>query len=128
MKTSRGRLPYRSRSSGVANRIIDETDPGRFIAELEKLAGDSLRQLVKRLKSDADFLWIDPTPIRGPLTFARLRELWDAGEINGESKLFVTERDDQDKVKCPNIKAETIRHNFETGAEINMDDLIKSAP
>jgi hypothetical protein len=70
------------------------------------------------------FLWIDPTPIRGPLTFARLRELWDAGEITGESKLFVTDRDDAtNKVRCLNIKAETIRHNLETGDEINMESL-----
>ena len=72
------------------------------------------------------FLWTDPTPIRGPLTFARLRELWEAGEINGESKLFVTERNDQDKVECLNIKAETIRHKLETGAAININDLIAS--
>jgi hypothetical protein len=69
------------------------------------------------------FLWTDPKTVRGPLTFARLRELWDAREINGESKLFVTERDDQNKVRCQNIKAEHIRHNLETGAEINYDRL-----
>jgi hypothetical protein len=49
-----------------------------------------------------------------------------AGEINGESRLFVTERDDQNKVKCLNIKAESIRHNLETGTAINIDDLIAS--
>jgi hypothetical protein len=49
--------------------------------------------------------------------------LWEAGEINGESNLFVTERDDHDKVKCVNIKAENIRHNLETGAEIDLESL-----
>jgi hypothetical protein len=58
------------------------------------------------------------------LTFARLRELWDAGEISGESKLFATDRDDEtNKVRCLNIKAENIRHNLETGAEIDMESL-----
>jgi hypothetical protein len=70
------------------------------------------------------FLWTDPTPVRGPLTFARLRELWDAGDINGESKLFVTDRDDQtNAVKCVNIKTESIRRNLETGSEIDMESL-----
>jgi hypothetical protein len=70
------------------------------------------------------FLWTDPKTVRGPLTFARLRELWDAGEINGESKLFVTERHEEtNKVRCQNIKAESIRHELETGAEINLDRL-----
>jgi hypothetical protein len=70
------------------------------------------------------FLWTDPTPIRGPLTFARLRELWDAGDINGDSKLFVTDRNDEtNKVRCLNIKAEIIRHNLETGVEIDIGKL-----
>lgn len=70
------------------------------------------------------FLWIDPTPIRGPLTFTRLRELWNAGEITGESTLFVTERDDEtNEVTCLNINAESIRHNLETGDEIDLDNL-----
>lgn len=70
------------------------------------------------------FLWTDPTPIRGPLTFARLRELWESGEIDAESKLFLTDRDDvTNKVRCLKIKAESIRHNLETGAEIDMESL-----
>ena len=70
------------------------------------------------------FLWTDPKTVRGPLTFARLREMWDAGEINGESKLFVTERDQEtNKVRCRNIKAEAIRHELETGAEIDLERL-----
>jgi hypothetical protein len=70
------------------------------------------------------FLWTDPTPIRGPLTFARLRELWDAGEVTGDSKLFLTDRDDEtNKVRCLNIKAESIRRNLETGAQFDLDSL-----
>ena len=70
------------------------------------------------------FLWTDPTPVRGPLTFARLRELWDAGELNGESKLFLTDRDDAtNKVRSLNIKAEQLRLNLETGVEIDMESL-----
>jgi hypothetical protein len=69
------------------------------------------------------FLWTDPTPIRGPLTFARVRELWGVGEISGDSKLFLTHRDDQNKVTCRYIKAESIRRNLETGSQINLDEL-----
>jgi len=61
------------------------------------------------------FLWTDPTPTRGPFTFARLRELWNAGEINGESKPFLTNRDDETNVvRCVNVRAGSIRHNPET--------------
>jgi hypothetical protein len=53
-----------------------------------------------------------------------LRELWDAEEITGESKLFLTDRDDEtNKVRCLNIKAQRIRRNLETGVEIDMDSL-----
>lgn len=70
------------------------------------------------------FLLTDPTPVKGPYTFARLRELWSAGEINGESRLFVTENDEQNKVRLLNITAESIRDNLETGTEINLDKLL----
>jgi hypothetical protein len=49
--------------------------------------------------------------------------MWNDGTITAESKLFVTERDEQNKVRCQNIKAEDIQHELETGAEINYDRL-----
>jgi hypothetical protein len=70
------------------------------------------------------FLWTDPKTVRGPLTFARLRKLWNDRTITAESKLFVTERDEEtNKVRCQNLKAEDIRHELETGAEIDLDRL-----
>jgi hypothetical protein len=50
--------------------------------------------------------------------------LWNEGTINGESNLFLTDRDDQtNRVRCLNLKAEQIRQNLETGAAIDLDKL-----
>jgi hypothetical protein len=70
------------------------------------------------------FLLTDTTPVKGPCTFARLRELWDAGDISADSKLFLTERDDETNgVKCFALRAEDIKENLESGNEIDMDGL-----
>jgi hypothetical protein len=69
------------------------------------------------------FLWTDPKVLKGPYTFARLRELWEAGTINAESKLFLTERDEANKVKCFNLRAADIKENLDSGAEIDVASL-----
>jgi hypothetical protein len=68
----------------------------------------------------------DDTPVKGPYTFARLRELWSAGRIGAESKLFLTERDEEtNKVKCFNLRVADIMENLESGREVDVDGLSK---
>jgi hypothetical protein len=67
------------------------------------------------------FPWVDTTPVRGPFTFTTPRALGN-WRNDAESHLFVRKRDDQNKVKCLNIKAESIRHHLETGVEIKLDN------
>jgi len=69
------------------------------------------------------FLVTDTPQVKGPYTLARLRELSSAGEINADSKLFLTERDEADKVKCFNLRAADIKENLESGDEIDVDSL-----
>jgi hypothetical protein len=76
--------------------------------------------LVKRVT----FLVTDDTPVKGHYTFARLRELWSAGRINADSKLFLTERDEEtNEVKCFNLRGADIMENLESGREIDVDGL-----
>jgi len=71
------------------------------------------------------FFLTDTTPVKGPYTFARLRELWHAGEVNADAKLFLTERDEEtNQVKCFGLRAADIKENLESGEEIDVDDLI----
>jgi hypothetical protein len=71
------------------------------------------------------FLLTDTTPVKGPYTFARLRELWEASDICAESKLFLTERDEETNgVKCFGLRAADIKENLQTGNEIDVDSLI----
>jgi hypothetical protein len=71
------------------------------------------------------FLLTDTTPVKGPYTLARLRELWDARDICADSKLFLTERDEETNgVKCFALRAADIKENLETGNEIDVDGLI----
>jgi hypothetical protein len=69
------------------------------------------------------FLWTDPKVLKGPYTFSRLRELWKAGTINAESKLFLTERDEANRVECFNLRAADIKENLESGKEIDVKGL-----
>lgn len=70
-------------------------------------------------------LLVTDTPqVKGPYTLARLRELWNAREIVADSKLFLTERDDEtNRVKCFNLRAAEIGENLESGEEIDVDSL-----
>jgi len=70
------------------------------------------------------FLWTDPKLVKGPYTFARLRELWQAGTINAESNLFLTERDHETKwLCCFGLRAADIQENLESGREIDVESL-----
>ena len=69
------------------------------------------------------FLVTDATPVKGPYTFARLRELWNARTISSDTKLFLTQRDEADRVKCFALRAADIKENLETGNEIDVDTL-----
>ncbi len=70
------------------------------------------------------FLVTDTPQVKGPYTLARLRELWYAREIVADSKLFLTERNDEtNRVKCFNLRAADIKANLETGDEIDVDSL-----
>jgi hypothetical protein len=73
------------------------------------------------------FLWTDPKVLKGPYTFARLRELWKDGTINAESKLFLTERDEANRVKCFSLRAADIKENLESGAEIDVPSLRRAS-
>jgi hypothetical protein len=69
-------------------------------------------------------LLADTTPVKGPYTFARFRELWDAGDISADSKLFLTERDDETNgVKCFNLRAAHIRENLDSGRDVDVASL-----
>jgi hypothetical protein len=70
------------------------------------------------------FLLTDTTPVKGPYTLARLRELWSAGTISSDTKLFLTQRDEVDRVKCFGLRAADIKENLETGKEIDVDSLV----
>jgi len=70
------------------------------------------------------FLWTDPKLVKGPYTFTRLRELWQAGTINAESNLFLTERDEANKVKCFPLRGADIQENLESGKEIDVKGLL----
>jgi hypothetical protein len=71
------------------------------------------------------FLLTDVTPVKGPYTLARLRELWDARDISAESKLFLTERDEETNgVKCFGLRAADIKDSLESGKEVDVDGLI----
>jgi hypothetical protein len=68
------------------------------------------------------FLLTDTTPVRGPYTFQRLRELWQEKKITENSTLFLTERDEETlKVRCFGLTAEQIKENLEAGQEIDVD-------
>jgi hypothetical protein len=68
------------------------------------------------------FLVTDTPQVKGPYTLARLRELWNAREIVADSKLFLTERNDEtNKVKCFNLQAADIKENLESGDEIDVE-------
>jgi hypothetical protein len=55
---------------------------------------------------------------------ARLRELWNAREIVADSKLFLTERNDEtNRVKCFGLRAADIKENLENGEEIDVEGL-----
>ena len=55
---------------------------------------------------------------------ARLRELWNAREIVTDSKLFLTERDEETNgVKCFNLRAADIKESLESGKEIDVEGL-----
>jgi hypothetical protein len=70
------------------------------------------------------FLVTDDTPVKGPYTFARLRELWSAGKIFFDSKLFLTERDEEtNRVKCFDLRGADIMENLESGKEIDAEGL-----
>jgi hypothetical protein len=70
------------------------------------------------------FLVTETPQVKGPYTLARLRELWNAREIVADSKLFLTERDEEtNKVKCFALRAADIKENLETGNEIDVDEL-----
>jgi hypothetical protein len=70
------------------------------------------------------FLLTDATPVKGPYTLARLRELWNAGEICGDSKLFLTERDEEtNKVKCFGLRAADIKDTLESERGVDVDSL-----
>jgi hypothetical protein len=70
------------------------------------------------------FLLTDTTPVKGPYTLARLRELWNARDICADSKLFLTERDEETNgVKCFGLRVADIKENLETGNEIDVDSL-----
>ena len=63
-------------------------------------------------------------PVKEPYTFARLRELWDAGDFCADSKLFLTERDEETNgVKCFNLCGADIMENPESGKEIDVERL-----
>jgi hypothetical protein len=70
------------------------------------------------------FIRTDTPQVKGPYTFARLRELWSAGEIVADSKLFLTERDGETNgVKCFGLRAADIIESPESGNEIDVDGL-----
>jgi hypothetical protein len=70
------------------------------------------------------FLVTDATPVKRPYTFSRLRELWSAGKFSAETKLFLTERDeDTNKVKCFNLRGADIMENLESGRKIDVEGL-----
>jgi hypothetical protein len=70
------------------------------------------------------FLVTDDTPVKGSYTFARLRELWSAGKVGADSKLFLTERDEEtNRVKCFNLRGADIMENLESGREIDVASL-----
>jgi hypothetical protein len=70
------------------------------------------------------FLVTDTPQVKGPYTLARLRELWNAREIVADSKLFLTERNDEtNRVKCFNLRAADIKENLESGEEIDVGGL-----
>src|SRR5690349_18369664 len=71
------------------------------------------------------FLLTDTTPVKGPYTLARLRELFAARDICADSKLFLTERDEEtNRVKCFGLRAADIKENLENGEEIDVDRLL----
>jgi hypothetical protein len=70
------------------------------------------------------FLVTDTPQVKGPYSLARLRELWNAREIVADSKLFLTERDDEtNRVKCFNLRAADIKETLESGEEIDVEGL-----
>ena len=70
------------------------------------------------------FLVTDTPQVKGPYTLARLREKGGAGDICADSKLFLTERDDETNgVKCFGLRAADIKENLESGNEIDVDEL-----
>ena len=69
------------------------------------------------------FIVVDSTSTKGPYTLARLRELWSAKTINADTKLFLTERDEADKVTCFSLRAADIKKNLESGREIDVQSL-----
>lgn len=70
------------------------------------------------------FLLTDPTPVRGPYTLAQLRVMWTAREINEDSRIFVTENDQQThQVQLRFIHARDIADSLENGTEIDVSRL-----
>jgi hypothetical protein len=70
------------------------------------------------------FLVTDTPQVKGPYTLARLRELWNAREIIADSKLFLTERDEETNgVKCFNLRAQDIKENLESAEAIDVEGL-----
>ena len=73
------------------------------------------------------FIVVSSTSVKGPYTLAQLREMWSAKTINADTKLFLTERDEADKVTCFNLRGADIRENLESGREIDVDGLMVTA-
>jgi len=56
-----------------------------------------------------------------------LRELWEAGTINAGLSLFLTERDESNKVQCFNLRGADIQENVDSGEEIDVASLYTRA-
>src|SRR5215469_8815368 len=56
----------------------------------------------------------------------RLRELWKDGTINAESNLFLTARDEANKVKCFPLRGADIQENLESGEEDRCEEFVRA--
>jgi hypothetical protein len=67
------------------------------------------------------YLWADSTPVRGPLKFEQVCELWRERQITERSRLFITELVNEKTNRCLFIDAEQIRESLDAGTEPNLD-------
>jgi hypothetical protein len=67
------------------------------------------------------YLWADTTPVRGPLKFERVVELWREGQIKEKSRLLITELVNEKTNRVLFIYAEQIKDSLDAGTEPNLD-------